>query len=90
MAMARSSVPLLLLLLLASSASAQKYNALYNFGDSITDTGNLCTNGNPSSITFTQPPYGETYFGKPTCRCCDGRVIVDFLSKLSLSLPFLS
>jgi hypothetical protein len=74
----------LVLALLCSScalaAAAQKYNAIFNFGDSITDTGNLCTNGRPSQITFTQPPYGETYFGTPTCRCCDGRVVVDFLS----------
>ncbi|KAM0847611.1 hypothetical protein ACQ4PT_054892 [Festuca glaucescens] len=74
--------------LLFAAASAQKYNAVYSFGDSITDTGNLCTNGRPSAITFTQPPYGETYFGKPTCRCSDGRVIVDFLSD-RFGLPFL-
>ncbi|TVU32276.1 hypothetical protein EJB05_24000, partial [Eragrostis curvula] len=82
---------LLLALLCASSAlaaSAQKYNAIFNFGDSITDTGNLCTNGKPSMITFTQPPYGQTYFGNPTCRCSDGRVIVDFLSD-KFGLPFL-
>jgi len=72
----------------AAAAAAQKYNAIFNFGDSITDTGNLCTNGKPSQITFTQPPYGETYFGTPTCRCCDGRVIVDFLSS-KFGLPFL-
>lgn len=69
----------------AAAAAAQKYNAIFSFGDSITDTGNLCTNGKPSQITFTQPPYGETYFGTPTCRCCDGRVIVDFLSTCSSS-----
>uniref|UniRef100_A0A0E0DX81 Esterase n=1 Tax=Oryza meridionalis TaxID=40149 RepID=A0A0E0DX81_9ORYZ len=71
-----------------AAAAAQKYNAVYNFGDSITDTGNLCTNGRPSQITFTQPPYGETYFGSPTCRCCDGRVVVDFLAS-KFGLPFL-
>ncbi|XP_062228106.1 GDSL esterase/lipase At5g45910-like isoform X1 [Phragmites australis] len=70
------------------AAAAQKYNAIFNFGDSITDTGNLCTNNRPSQITFTQPPYGETYFGMPTCRCSDGRVIPDFMSS-SFGLPFL-
>nr|CAB3467063.1 unnamed protein product [Digitaria exilis] len=68
----------------AAAAAAQKYNAIFNFGDSITDTGNLCTNGKPSQITFTQPPYGETYFGTPTCRCSDGRVIVDFLIRAAV------
>jgi phospholipase/lecithinase/hemolysin len=72
---------------LALAAAAQSYNAVFNFGDSITDTGNLCTNGRPSSITFTQPPYGETYFGTPTCRCCDGRVIPDFLSTSRAPAP---
>jgi len=75
----------LMLTLLCASwvlAAAHNYSAIFNFGDSITDTGNLCTNGRPSQITFTQPPYGETYFGTPTCRCSDGRVIVDFLSTL--------
>ena len=87
-ASASASLLLLALCLSLVLAAAQKYNALYNFGDSITDTGNLCTNGRPSQITFTQPPYGETYFGTPTCRCCDGRVIVDFLCT-KFGLPFL-
>uniref|UniRef100_A0A8I6W801 GDSL esterase/lipase n=1 Tax=Hordeum vulgare subsp. vulgare TaxID=112509 RepID=A0A8I6W801_HORVV len=92
---ARKQQQLLLLrlavLLLAGAASshAQKYNAVFNFGDSITDTGNLCTSGKPTAITFTQPPYGETYFGSPTCRCSDGRVIVDFLST-KFGVPFLA
>ncbi|CAD6251160.1 unnamed protein product [Miscanthus lutarioriparius] len=87
-----ASALMLTLLLCASSwvvaAAAQNYSAIFNFGDSITDTGNLCTNGRPSQITFTQPPYGETYFGTPTCRCSDGRVVVDFLST-QFGLPFL-
>jgi hypothetical protein len=79
----------MLALLCASSwvlvlTTAQNYSAIFNFGDSITDTGNLCTSGRPSQITFTQPPYGETYFGTPTCRCSDGRVVVDFLSACSV------
>uniref|UniRef100_A0A0E0HL45 Esterase n=1 Tax=Oryza nivara TaxID=4536 RepID=A0A0E0HL45_ORYNI len=76
---ARRVVVVVCAAMVVAAAAAQKYNAVYNFGDSITDTGNLCTNGRPSQITFTQPPYGETYFGSPTCRCCDGRVVVDFL-----------
>jgi hypothetical protein len=58
---------------------SQKYNAIYSFGDSVSDTGNLCVNGKPSSLTLAQPPYGETFFGKVTCRCSDGRLVVDFL-----------
>nr|BAX25080.1 putative esterase [Oryza australiensis] len=85
---ARRLVVMVCAAMVVVAASAQKYNAVYNFGDSITDTGNLCTNGKPSQITFTQPPYGETYFGSPTCRCCDGRVVVDFLAS-KFGLPFL-
>uniref|UniRef100_M8BFR5 GDSL esterase/lipase n=1 Tax=Aegilops tauschii TaxID=37682 RepID=M8BFR5_AEGTA len=58
------------------------------FPKKITGTGNLCTSGKPTAITFTQPPYGETYFGTPTCRCSDDRVIVDFLST-KFGVPFL-
>ncbi|KAK3156758.1 hypothetical protein QOZ80_2AG0111480 [Eleusine coracana subsp. coracana] len=78
----------LVLVCASSSSAAQKYNAIFNFGDSITDTGNLCIDGRIPQITFTQPPYGETYFGTPTCRCSDGRVVVDFLSD-KFGLPFL-
>uniref|UniRef100_A0A0E0L839 Esterase n=1 Tax=Oryza punctata TaxID=4537 RepID=A0A0E0L839_ORYPU len=87
-AAARRMVVVVCAAMVVVAAAAQKYNAVYNFGDSITDTGNLCTNGKPSQITFTQPPYGETYFGSPTCRCSDGRVVVDFLAS-KFGLPFL-
>ena len=50
---------------------------IYNFGDSISDTGNLCTGGCPSWLTMGQPPYGTSYFGRPTGRCSDGRLVVE-------------
>ena len=59
--------------------SWQSYDAIYNLGDSISDTGNLCTGGCPSWLTMGQLPYGSSYFGRPTGRCSDGRVVVDFL-----------
>jgi len=66
---------------------SQSYNAIYSFGDSIADTGNLCTGsgGCPSWLTTGQPPYGNTHFGHPTGRCTDGRVIVDFLGLCACS-----
>ncbi|KAG8053024.1 hypothetical protein GUJ93_ZPchr0001g32537 [Zizania palustris] len=76
------------LLSVAEYGSSQTYNAIYNFGDSITDTGNLCTGGCPSWLTTGQLPYGDTYFGRPTGRCTNGRVIVDFLAD-HFGLPLL-
>lgn len=67
---------------------AQRYNAIYSFGDSISDTGNLCVGGCPSWLTTGQPPYGETFFGRATCRCSDGRLVVDFLAE-KFGLPLL-
>lgn len=57
-----------------SSSSACSFPAIYNFGDSNSDTG-------ADSVTFGRLPYpnGETYFGKPSGRNCDGRLIIDFM-----------
>nr|BAX24970.1 putative esterase [Oryza minuta] len=68
-----------------------KYNAMFVFGDSLADTGNICVNKSAAAtllLTFAQPPYGMTYFGHPTCRCSDGRLVVDFLAQ-ELGLPLL-
>lgn len=84
----KAVVSILSLLAVARHGSSQSYNAIYNFGDSISDTGNLCTSGCPSWLTTGQPPYGNTYFGRPTGRCTDGRVFVDFLA-VYFGLPLL-
>ncbi|KAB5529342.1 hypothetical protein DKX38_019423 [Salix brachista] len=60
-----------------------KFPAVFNFGDSNSDTGNLVGAG----IEFIRPPYGEIHFQIPSGRYCDGRLVIDFLSKsLPLSL----
>ncbi|XP_050276485.1 GDSL esterase/lipase At5g14450-like isoform X3 [Quercus robur] len=60
--------------------------AIYNFGDSNSDTGS-------ASAAFGRlpPPYGETFFGKPSGRYSDGRLIIDFIgfSPLSLNIQLL-
>lgn len=51
------------------------FNSIYQFGDSISDTGNLIR------VHPTRPaaslPYGET-LGRPTGRYSDGLLIIDF------------
>ena len=69
-AMAMAILPIL------SHASCD-YPAIFNFGDSTSDTG---------SIHFVFPynelaensPYGKTYFGQPVARYGDGRLSIDF------------
>ncbi|GJM94687.1 hypothetical protein PR202_ga11357 [Eleusine coracana subsp. coracana] len=47
---------------------------LFNFGDSNSDTGGVAA----ASGIRIMPPEGRTYFGRPTGRLSDGRVIIDF------------
>ncbi|KAK7369305.1 hypothetical protein VNO80_11341 [Phaseolus coccineus] len=60
------------------------FKAIFNFGDSNSDTGGL-------SAAFGQapPPNGITYFHSPNGRFSDGRLIIDFIAK-SLGLPYLN
>uniref|UniRef100_A0A2N9I1Q7 Uncharacterized protein n=1 Tax=Fagus sylvatica TaxID=28930 RepID=A0A2N9I1Q7_FAGSY len=60
------------------------FPAIFNFGDSNSDTGGL-------SAAFGQagPPHGESYFHAPAGRYCDGRLVVDFIAE-SLGLPYLN
>lgn len=73
------SVLLLSLLTQGCSAEIQKscdFPAVFNFGDSNSDTGGL-------SAAFGQAgfPHGETFFHRPAGRYCDGRLIIDFIGK---------
>ncbi|CAH9116812.1 unnamed protein product [Cuscuta epithymum] len=64
------------------------FERIYQFGDSISDTGNLLRL--PGSRMFYPAyrlPYGETFFHKATGRFSDGRLIVDFIAD-HLRLPF--
>ncbi|KAL7140723.1 hypothetical protein ABFS83_08G007100 [Erythranthe nasuta] len=81
----------ILLLSPATSANASEkklpicnYPAIYNFGDSNSDTGG-------SAAAFYPPalPSGETYFHRPAGRASDGRLIIDFIAG-ELGLPYLS
>ncbi|KAJ8541901.1 hypothetical protein K7X08_016767 [Anisodus acutangulus] len=73
--------------LLASSNLVESkcaYEAIFNFGDSNTDTG-----GFYAAFPSQGSPYGMTFFKRPVGRPTDGRVITDFLAQ-ALGLPFVS
>uniref|UniRef100_A0ACD5TYE5 Uncharacterized protein n=1 Tax=Avena sativa TaxID=4498 RepID=A0ACD5TYE5_AVESA len=61
------------------AAGGTRYSGIFSFGDSLTDTGNSlrlpATGSGPSS----RPPYGETFFRRPTGRASDGRLVIDFI-----------
>jgi hypothetical protein len=57
----------------------QNYTSMFSFGDSLTDTGNLLVSSPLSFTIVGRYPYGMTYFHRPTGRCSDGRLVVDFL-----------
>lgn len=56
------------------------YPAIFNFGDSNSDTGGLVSAGIGEPLDL---PNGATYFHKPSGRFCDGRLIIDFLCNVS-------
>ncbi|XP_047341342.1 GDSL esterase/lipase At3g48460-like [Impatiens glandulifera] len=65
------------------------FKKIYVFGDSYTDTGNTNSATGPSSFNFvSNPPYGMTFFHRPTNRYSDGRIMIDFVSQV-LGLPFI-
>lgn len=66
-----------LLLPVHSAAGKSSYTGVLSFGDSLADTGNALahTGGGVGS----QLPYGETFFGHPTGRASDGRIVLDFI-----------
>nr|CAB3458462.1 unnamed protein product [Digitaria exilis] len=60
------------------------FPAVFNFGDSNSDTGGLS-----SLFGAAPPPNGRTFFGMPSGRYCDGRLVIDFIAE-SLGIPYIS
>ncbi|KAL5759956.1 hypothetical protein ACOSQ2_018794 [Xanthoceras sorbifolium] len=60
------------------------FPAIFNFGDSNSDTGGL-------AALYGQfpPPHGVPFFGAPAGRYCDGRLVIDFLAE-GMGFPYLS
>ena len=59
-----------------SALKSCEFPAIFNFGDSNSDTG-----GFVASFPPLNSPYGETYFHMPAGRFSDGRLIIDFIGK---------
>uniref|UniRef100_A0A251TWJ2 Putative GDSL-like Lipase/Acylhydrolase superfamily protein n=1 Tax=Helianthus annuus TaxID=4232 RepID=A0A251TWJ2_HELAN len=69
----------------ATNAIEFNYPAVFNFGDSNSDTGDLVAGVGE----HLDPPNGQTYFKGPSGRFSDGRLIIDFLMD-AMDLPFLN
>ncbi|XP_018827866.2 GDSL esterase/lipase At4g01130 [Juglans regia] len=67
-----------------SSESKCDFEAIFNFGDSNSDTGGFW-----AAFPAQSGPFGMTYFKRPSGRASDGRLIIDFFAQ-ALGLPFLS
>ncbi|CAM8992278.1 unnamed protein product [Rhodiola kirilowii] len=68
----------------AEVVSECSFPAIYNFGDSNSDTGAIS-----AAFLPIPAPYGELFFKKPAGRDCDGRLVIDFIAE-RLKLPYLS
>ena len=81
---------LLFVLVLGSSKAhplkAFMFDAIYQLGDSISDTGNLIRE-NPNT-PFSHLPYGQSFFNNPTGRCSNGLLMLDFFGKHDLPCIF--
>lgn len=60
------------------------FEAIFNFGDSNSDTGGFW-----AAFPAQPPPFGITFFNKTAGRASDGRLVIDFLAQ-ALGFPFLS
>ncbi|CAM0908264.1 unnamed protein product [Alopecurus aequalis] len=87
-------LPVLLLLLASvkpavSSSLGRRYDSIFSFGDSFTDTGNdiVVFPANKLVTPAAAAPYGITFFHRATGRNSNGRLIIDFIAK-ELKLPF--
>ncbi|KAI3693980.1 hypothetical protein L1987_76937 [Smallanthus sonchifolius] len=76
-------VPVVVLVATLCEAGCE-YEAIFNFGDSNSDTGGFW-----SAFPEASPPNGMTYFKHPAGRASDGRLIIDFIAE-RIGIPFLS
>lgn len=58
-----------------------RFPAIYNFGDSNSDTG-----GRSATYLRIPSPYGNSFFGKSSGRFSDGQVVIDFIGMFYSSM----
>ncbi|KAI3857786.1 hypothetical protein MKX03_033914 [Papaver bracteatum] len=75
----------------STTVTGRRFSKIYAFGNSYTDTGNTKSGpeGPDGFNHVSSPPYGITFFHKPTNRYSDGRLVIDFITEF-LSLPYLT
>ncbi|GAB4846753.1 hypothetical protein Ancab_025761 [Ancistrocladus abbreviatus] len=73
-----TSILALLVSVISGSDAFQhcKFPAIYNFGDSNSDTGGIS-----AALGEIPLPCGETYFHRPSGRASDGRLVIDFIGR---------
>ncbi|KAF7007299.1 hypothetical protein CFC21_022246 [Triticum aestivum] len=71
----------------ATANRSRCYKHLFTFGDSLIDTGNFIVHSSTDSGPVLELPYGETFFGRPSGRWSDGRLVVDFIVE-KLGFPY--
>ncbi|XP_004485880.1 GDSL esterase/lipase At5g45910-like [Cicer arietinum] len=71
-----------------SNPTPRPFEAIFNFGDSLSDTGNFLASGAILFPVIGKLPYGETFFQHATGRCSDGRLVIDFIAE-AYGLPYL-
>lgn len=79
------SISAVLVSFISNTSTVCPFPAIYNFGDSNSDTGAV-------SAAFGQvpPPNGDTFFGRPSGRQSDGRLIIDFIGQTQRQKPLLA
>ncbi|KAG6552134.1 hypothetical protein Mapa_006443 [Marchantia paleacea] len=85
MGTSRVAAGLLQLILLAPLIHGACFPAFFNFGDSTSDSGGIHATF-PRQTPAEFPPYGDTYYGRPSNKYSDGRLLVDFLCQ-AMGLP---